>query len=65
MWLAINSNRQPLRLLLGLSGLGMVGNPFKRPRRDQAQNQEVVSAKAVGILPSILVSVRALKGDIE
>lgn len=43
----------------------LAGNPLKRTRGDEAHDQEVLPAEAVRILPSVTVSIRALKRDVE
>ena|SRR5580765_3584041 len=43
----------------------LAGNPLERPRSDEAHDQEVTSAEALRILPSVPVSIRALKRDVE
>ena len=45
--------------------LSLSPNPFESPCCNQAQDQQVVSAKAGGVFPCVSVFVGALKGDVE
>ena len=61
--LAVNHNRQPLRLAFRLSGL--VADPLECPCGNQADNQEVVAAETGGVLPCLSFLVGSLEGDVE
>ena len=44
---------------------GLSGNPLKRPRGNEAYDQEVLSAKALRVLPFVPFAVGTLERDIE
>ena len=43
----------------------MVANPLESPCGDQADNQQVVTAKTGGVFPGVSVLVGPLEGDVE
>jgi hypothetical protein len=40
-------------------------DPLESPGGNKANNEEIVPAEAVGVLPVISILIRALEGDIE